>query len=235
MAGWSLLVRAFTPLGAALALLGLWKWRRLDGGVPRFWWAWGGATFLAMALVAGKLHHEYYWLPLAPVAAVGSGPRDRAADPGRPRGGRRSADSGAVALGGFQARSTWETPPEWAGVEAAGRTVALVVPPRAWVAASEALLFQADRRGCRMEWTAAAARRAAGEWGGRSHVETPIDLIGHYRSRGARYFADLGAGTAGSPRKGLHDAVRRRYKVIVDSPEVFIADLSDSGTYWNAN
>ena len=43
------------------------------------------------------------------------------------------------------------------------------------------------------------------------------------------------AGTAGSPRKGLHDAVRRRYKVIVDSPEVIIADLSDSETHWNAN
>ena len=24
-----------------------------------------------MGLLAGKLHHEYYWLPLAPVAAVG--------------------------------------------------------------------------------------------------------------------------------------------------------------------
>ena len=38
-----------------------------------------------------------------------------------------------------------------------------------------------------------------------------------------------------SPRKGLHDAVRRRYKVIVDSPEVLIADLSDSGMHLNAN
>ena len=36
-------------------------------------------------------------------------------------------------------------------------------------------------------------------------------------------------------RKGLHDAVRRRYKVIVDRPEVIIADLVDSGMHWNAN
>jgi hypothetical protein len=34
---------------------------------------------------------------------------------------------------------------------------------------------------------------------------------------------------------GLHDAIRRRYKVIVDSPEVLIADLSESGMSLNAN
>ena len=103
------------------------------------------------------------------------------------------------------------------------------------MAASEALLFQADRRGCRMEWTDDAAARAAGEWGGSPEVESPLDLIEYYRRRGARYFADLGSRDPLSPRKGLHDAVRRRYKVIVDSPEVLIADLSDSGMHLNAN
>ena len=69
----------------------------------------------------------------------------------------------------------------------------------------------------------------------RTSVESPLDLIEYYRLRGARYFADLGSRDPVSPRKGLHDAVRRRYKVIVDSPEVLIAELSDSGTHWNAN
>ncbi len=89
--GSSLLVRAFTPLGAGLALLGFWK-RRQKGAlslaparqvvagtlrVPparpssALWLIWAGSTFAAMAFLASKLHHEYYWLPLAPVAAVG--------------------------------------------------------------------------------------------------------------------------------------------------------------------
>jgi hypothetical protein len=134
-----------------------------------------------------------------------------------------------------QSRSTWQVPAEWLNLERAGSTVKAIVPPEAWIAAPEALLFQSDRRGCRMEWTDDAAARAAGEWGGAAAVESPLDLIEYYRRRGARYFADLGSGDLVSPRKGLHDAVRRRYKVIVDSPEVLIADLSDSGTHWNAN
>ncbi len=66
-------------------------------------------------------------------------------------------------------------------------------------------------------------------------VETPLELIDYYRLTGARYFADLGCRDPLSPRKGLHDAVRERYKVIVDTPDVLIADLSNSGTHWNAN
>ena len=69
----------------------------------------------------------------------------------------------------------------------------VAVPPEAWVAASEALLYQADRRGCRMEWTDHAAARAAGEWGSGARAEGPLDLIEYYRQRGARYFADLGS------------------------------------------
>ncbi len=234
MVGWSVFVRAFTPLGAGLALFGLWKRKQPLGGCDAFWWVWGGSAILSMALLAGKLHHEYYWLPLAPVAAVGAA---RAIDRLQVRS-RALAAAAAVALVilcVLQTRSTWRTPAEWASLEAAAGAVSSVVPQQTWVAASEALLFQADRRGCRMEWTGAAARRAAGEWGGMPPVETPLDLIDYYRRRGARYFADLGCRDPLSPRKGLHDAVRRRYKVIVDSPEVLIADLSDSGTHWNAN
>ena len=100
-------------------------------------------------------------------------------------------------------------------------------PADAWVVAPEALLFESDRRGCRLEWTATAARRAAGEWGAEAGdaVRGPIDLVDYYRSRGARYFADLGDRPEDPRRLALHDAVRRRYKVIIDRPEVLIADL----------
>jgi hypothetical protein len=234
VAGWSLLARAFTPLGAGLALFGLWRRQQPHGGRSGFWWVWGGSALAAMSLLAGKLHHEYYWLPLAPVAAVGAA---RAIE-WLIRRGRvlaRGAAAALCVLCAFQTRSTWRTPAEWMNLEAAGRVVGAIVPQRSWVAASEALLFQADRRGCRMEWTSDAARRAAGEWMSPSPVESPLDLIEYYRVRGACYFVDLGSRDPRSPRKGLHDAVRRRYKVIVDSPEVLIAELSNSGTHWNAN
>ena len=61
------------------------------------------------------------------------------------------------------------------------------------------------------------------------------NLIETYRHQGARYFADLGSRADDPRRKGLHDFVRQRYKVIVDRPEVIIADLADSEMHWNAN
>ena len=54
--------------------------------------------------------------------------------------------------------STWRTPAEWNDLEAAASTVETTVPRDAWIVAPEALLFQADRRGCRMEWTTPAVR-----------------------------------------------------------------------------
>jgi 4-amino-4-deoxy-L-arabinose transferase-like glycosyltransferase len=231
---WSLLVRAFTPLGTVLALVGLSK--RTASAVDRpFWSVWGGAALVAMALLAGKLHHEYYWLPLAPVAAVGvARSLDLLLAHGRVLCGIVAGV--LVALSVTQARSTWQTPIEWQNLESAGRTVQAVVPADCWVAASEPLLYQSDRRGCRMEWTDRAAARAAGEWGADSPpAQSPLDLIEYYRHRGARYFADIACSDPLAPRKGLHDAIRRRYKVIVDSPDVLIADLSDSGMSLNAN
>jgi hypothetical protein len=230
----SLLIRAFTPLGAALAIFGLIKRHGATAINDGLWWVWGGSTLLAMALLAGKLHHEYYWLPLAPVAAVGAARAlEVVARKGHALAGLLAAALVALCL--VQARSTWRTPPEWRTLAPAARAVSAIVPRGAWVAASEALLFQADRRGCRMEWTPAAAGRAAQEWGGHPSVDSPLELLEYYRHRGARYFADLGSGGTDPERKGLHDVVRRRYKVIVDSPEVIIADLTDSGTHWNAN
>ena len=109
------------------------------------------------------------------------------------------------------------------------------MPPETWVAASEALLFQSDRRGCRMEWTDDAAARAAGEWGGRPRSKARSISSNTTVVAAPAISPTWAAVSRLSPRKGLHDAVRRRYKVIVDSPEVLIADLSDSGTHWNAN
>ena len=231
---WTLLVRAFTPLGAALAIGGLLLRGEAGNGDRRFWWVWGGSTIAAMALLAGKLHHEYYWLPLAPVVAVGAA---RALDRLL---WKRVVLAGCVGvvfalMAMVQTRSTWQMPLEWAHLEAAGIAIKGVVPREDWLAASEALLFQADRRGCRMEWTGDAVARAAGEWGRPPGFRSPLELLEFYRGQGARYFADLGSHDPLSPRKGLHDGVRRRYKVIVDSPEVLIADLSDSGTSSNAN
>ena len=105
--------------------------------------------------------------------------------------------------------------------------MAAATPADAWVVAPEALLFEADRRGCRLEWTASAARRAAGEWGAEAPrtVRGPLDLVEFYRAAGLAT-SPTSATAASDPRRlALHDAVRRRYKVMVDRPGVLIADL----------
>jgi hypothetical protein len=226
-----LFARAFTPVGAALALWGLFQRRH-----ARFelWWIWGISGLVLMALLSRKLHHEYYWLILAPVVAVGVGAALE------PLAARRRVFAVVLVAALLSStwlfvRSTWQTPREWSHLESAARTVARIVPPGAWVAASEALLFQADRRGCRMEWTSAAAERAAGEWGETHNVHRPLDLVAFYRTQGARYFADLGGEQVDHARKLLHDGIRRRYKVIVDRPEIIVADLVDSETPRHAN
>ena len=198
------------------------------------WLTWGTSALVAMALLAEKLHHEYYWLLVAPVAAVGIG-RCLAWLAQFHRGMAVAVVGSLLLLSYVQVRSTWRTPAEWTGLEHAAGAVAATVPADAWVVAPEALLFQADRRGCRMEWSDRAAARAAGEWEAGRRVDGPLELVEYYRRQGARYFADLGCREADLTRKGLHDAVRRRYKVIVDRPDVIIADLADSETHWNAN
>lgn len=230
-----LLVRAFTPIGAALAVVGL-----LGGRPGRgLWRAWTLVALATLGLLLAKLHHEYYFLILAPAVAAGVGlGLDRLA-----AGSRWTAIAAAACLlilAAFQSRSTWRTPPEWADLADAARAVAARTSVGDWVVAPEALLFAADRRGCRLEWTESAARRAAGEWGAQAAgaVRGPVDLVDYYRRRGARYFADLGARAADPRRLALHDAVRRRYKVIIDRPEVFLADLgsvASPGMFPHAN
>jgi hypothetical protein len=245
--GWFLLVRAFTPLGAGLAMLGLgqtawiaWRGRNAidrsenPGNGDALWLVWGTSALGAMACLAEKLHHEYYWLVLAPVAAVGIG-RSLAFLAHRRLGLAVAVGAALCVLSCIQVRSTWQAPAEWHGLDEAARAVAATAPADAWVIAPEALLFQADRRGCRMEWSDAAAARAAGEWGAGKKAGSPLELVEYYRGQGARYFADIVSPAQGQGRKGLHDAVRRRYKVIVDRSDCLIADLADSEAHSNAN
>jgi len=220
--GWFLLVRAFTPIGAALTIIGFWNERDER---DRLFQVWGISTLVVMAVLAEKLHHEYYWLFLAPVAAFGIGiALDRLAI----HSCRFAALGGLALLCAIQVRSTWRMPADWVGLQSAASIVAAIVPAENWIASPEALLYEADRRGCRMEWTAPAARRAAGEWQAGDRVESPASLLEYYRERGARYFADLGNSSDDPRRMALHEFVRRRYKVIVDHPGVIVADLVNS-------
>lgn len=218
-----LVVRAFTPLGFLGAIWGL-------GGAAsgvRLWWIWAGLATATMAAMAAKLHHEYYWLCLAPVAAAGLGAAWGRLDARRPR----MAFLSALAFAGLAlqlSESTWRSPDEWAGLAEAGRAVAEETEPGDLVVAPEALLYQADRRGCRLELTVGAATRAASEWDPQSGLLTPIDLVEFYKEKGARWFADVGAGHEDRLRVDLHDQIRRRYKVVIDRPDVMLADLHPS-------
>jgi 4-amino-4-deoxy-L-arabinose transferase-like glycosyltransferase len=213
-----IVVRAFTPIGVLLAVLGM-----VRGRVDRLWASWGIAALAMLAVLNAKLHHEYYWLAAAPIAAIGVG---RALD-----SIARWRPAMAFTVGGLfvvtaiaQALPTWRTPAEWATLPEAVGVVHRLVPPGDWLVAPEALLYEADRRGCRLEYTPAAASRAAGEWGSTLLGGEPIDLVEFYRKRGARYVADLAPN--GPARLALHEAIRRRYNVLVDRPGLLVAALA---------
>jgi 4-amino-4-deoxy-L-arabinose transferase-like glycosyltransferase len=218
-------VRAFTPIGFVLASAGLVAIGR-EGRPGRFWMLWLGSALLALAVLAAKSHHEYYWLALAPLAALGvgkalSGLRDRLGWlPATAMGGA------FVVLCGVQSSSTWKTPGEWRSLLPAAGELRRVVPADALVVAPEALLYYADRRGCRLESGRETSRRAAGEWRGTlADGGGPLALVEFYRSRGARYFADLTGPGSEPSRRLLHEAVRARYRVLVDRPGILIVEL----------
>ncbi|AMV39703.1 hypothetical protein VT85_19880 [Planctomyces sp. SH-PL62] len=219
-----LVVRAFTPVGLIGAIWGLGSCGRRDRGAY-LWWTWAGFATIAMALLARKLHHEYYWLCLAPAVAAGLGLAWHRLDAWRPG----AAFAAAVSFAGLSlilSNSTWRVPDEWETLDAAGRAVAEATTRDGLVVAPEALLYRADRRGCRLEYTFAAATRAASEWEPGSSGLTPADLIEFYRAHGARWVADVGAEAGDLARLDLHDAIRRRYKVLIDRPEVLLAELA---------
>lgn len=211
-------VRSFTPAGVILALAGL----AARGEGRRLWHVWGASALAMLATLAGKLHHEYYWLAVAPVAAVGVG-KSLAILADRSRLASAAAGGAVLGLAVVQSWSTWRTPAEWTTLAEAADAVRAHVPGHAWVVAPEALLFAADRRGCRLEFTPPAARRAAGEWGAPLDPADPLALIEFYRTRGARFVADVSATDPG--RLALHEAIRRRYNVLVDRPGVLLASL----------
>jgi len=220
-----LAVRAFTPPGLALGIWGLCH-RQGSHEILDLWRVWGLTATVTLALLAGKLHHEYYWLILAPAVAAGIG-RGWTILAARRRG--LAWCIGLVCLGStaFLSRSTWQTPPEWEQLESAARLVQDIVPTGAWLVASEPLLYQADCRGCRLEFTPRAAARAAAEWprAAPGNIEEPLDLIDFYRTKGARFVADVVPDSGDERRIALHEAIRRRYKVRVDCASVLIAEL----------
>ena len=126
----------------------------------------------------------------------------------------------------LQARSTWCTPPEWASLPDAAHAVHALVSPGDLLVAPEALLYAADRRGCRLELDRAAARRAAGEWGSALTGDSPLSLVEFYKARGARFVAIPGVGgdqpSSDPGRLALQEAIRRRYNVLVDGSVVLI-------------
>jgi 4-amino-4-deoxy-L-arabinose transferase-like glycosyltransferase len=219
-----LVVRAFTPAGLAVAAWGLWP-RSGGGRDDRIWWAWTAFAMATMALLAEKLHHEYYWLCLAPVVAAGLGlawSRLAARD-------LRLAAAAALgfgALGAAFSASTWRTPEEWEALARAGEVVAATTAPGDWIVAPEPLIYQSNRRGCRLEFTPPAAERAAAEWGAGARVADPLELIEFYRSRGARWVADVGAAAGDERRMALHEGIRRRYKIWMDRPDLLLAELA---------
>ena len=211
MAGRSLLLKAFTPIGFGLAAWGL---SRGD----RFTRTWAAAAAVALGALAGKLHHEYYWLLLAPPLAIAAG----RAWAGCGKVGGVAVGLAFVGLAAMQSASTWRTPAEWAELPAAAEVVRAHVPPGVWVVAPEALLYRADRRGCRLEFAPAAQARAAGEWGGAIDPADPLALAEFYRAKGARFVADVGPDADDPARRAWREAVRGRYTVLVDRPGVVL-------------
>jgi len=170
MAGRSLLVRAFTPIGFALGAWGLRRGERLTR-------IWAAAALAALAVLAGKLHHEYYWLLMAPplALAAGRGLADLAA---RSRAAAGAAALAFLSLAVALSASTWRTPPEWTALPEAAGAVKAIVPVGEWLVAPEALLYFADRRGCRLEFERAAAGPGAGGVGRADRPKRPAGAGG---------------------------------------------------------
>ena len=219
-------VRAFSTLGVVLAAWGLWK-----GQGVKLWRLWALGASGILVLVAGKLHHEYYWLLLAPAvaaAAVEGLACVRRLRPGY-GGGLISGFLMLTLLGTsiYHARTTWTTPPEWVQFQERGLKLGQAIPGDALMIGREAVIYAANRRGMRMEWNPAAVKRALGEWGVEMKQEkaTPAKLISWYHLRGARYFAEMADPRGPTPEfPGDPSSVDR---VIFQEPGLLLLKLTE--------
>jgi Dolichyl-phosphate-mannose-protein mannosyltransferase len=247
-----LLIRAFTPIGVAIAAFGWIRGRR-----DRLWTSWWYAAVFALVVLSAKIHHEYYWLILAPLISVGiarglvslwnSGLPST--NVGHPPAGEPLSVADSVArwrttaasrvicvlvgvafatLAVAQSASTWRTPGEWAHLADAAVEIQTIVRPDQLLAAPEALLYASDRRGARWELELESARRAAREWGDALRDDGPLALLESYRLHRIEFFADTGLEDDAKVR-AFRNAVRSRYLVLVDRPGVFIASLTPTG------
>jgi hypothetical protein len=216
-----LLLRSFTPF----FLLACWGYSR-PLVERRFWDRWGLATTLALLILAAKLHHEYYFLLISPFVALGLSKSILTIATRWGRGLAVLVSLSFLGLGVFQAIPTWRTPTEWASITVAGQLIHEHVPPDELVIATEALLYMADRRGCRLEMGKNSTRRAAGEWGKRDLADRPEALVEFYLTQGAHYFADLKAMPLSKESLELHNWVRRRGRIVVDHSGLLLVKLS---------
>ena len=221
-----LLFRSFTPIGFFLACLGYLFMRR---SIDRIWWIWGGSALAGLVISGGKAHHEYYWLTIAPLMAFGAGKGLAELWVRGFRGRVMSVAAGSsLAIASIaSALPTFRTPAEWSGLEIARSEIRRLVPKNAMIVAPEALLFECARRGARLEFSASACRRGAGEWGETLENPSALSLVDFYRTQGIDYVADVGPAPVGSVRRELRDALRRRdrSRVLVDRADVFLAVL----------
>jgi 4-amino-4-deoxy-L-arabinose transferase-like glycosyltransferase len=225
LAGKYLFVRSFTPFGFALVVIAF-AFIKID----RIWKIWGAVAAIELIVLANKAHHEYYWQALVPVFAAALGSAIDSIHKKMGSVATIASLSVLFGLGLYQARSTYRTPTEWASLAEAAAEVERIVPRHSLVVAPEALLYQADRRGCRLELDRRSARRAASEWmrtvrdlENPTVIDSAVDLVEFYRIQGAEYLADLGG--CDRERSAWRDAMRAKYQVVVDRPCVFIARL----------
>ena len=242
-----LIGRSFTPIGFVLAGGGLLASGRLD----RVWIGWAIGCVVSIVALAGKWHHAYYWVVVAPLAAVGVGrglvQLWRWSHCGRIAAGLLG--SFFLASCGWQSASTWTTPVEWADLDVAARTVASLTTEDEPVIAPEAVLYYAGRRGYRLEFDPAATRRAVSEWGVSMEGVGPLNLTESYNMihtiqtaaiRSSSYsmhfhiassnhllVADVGREESDAGRRAWRSAIRRRAdtRVVVDRPGSMIAEL----------
>ncbi len=198
---------------------------RTSSSPDHLWHIWGLSAAAMLVVLAGKLHHEYYFLALAPVMSVGLARSWTVLFGRNPWLGTTLSAGLLIPMALFQTLDTWTTPAEWDHLPEAALVVQRNVPPDALLVAPEALLFQADRRGCRLEVGREAEERAAGEWGGSLEADSPIALLEFYRRHGARFIADLSSGNDDPRRRLLHEMIRQRYRILVDRPGVLLARL----------